>query len=124
MFKVPTNEDTPRAPRHAQLHKLGPVCNRNDDSEATLGGDVVSEKARQSSEERHGDGMSGITDAVDGGKGNLDENDNYPEGGLKAWSVALGSFFLLFSGLGIMNTIGLWFVSTLIIGRIEILLTL
>ena len=104
MFKVP---NTPCAPRHAQLQHLGPVYNRSDDPEATLGGNVDSEKAKRSSEGRHGDAMSGITDAAEG---NLDENDIYPEGGLKAWSVVLGSFLLLFSALGTFNIIGLWFV--------------
>ena len=40
-----------------------------------------------------------------GGSG--DDYEEFPEGGLKAWSVVLGSFFALFSSLGIMNTIGM-----------------
>lgn len=32
----------------------------------------------------------------------------YPEGGLKAWLVVLGSFSGLFAGLGLMNTIGVY----------------
>ena len=32
----------------------------------------------------------------------------YPEGGLKAWLVVLGSFCGLFAGLGLMNTIGVY----------------
>ena len=39
-----------------------------------------------------------------------DENEEFPEGGLKAWSVVLGSFFALFSALGMMNTIGTYVV--------------
>lgn len=32
--------------------------------------------------------------------------ETYPEGGLQAWSVVAGSWFALFSSLGLMNTIG------------------
>ena len=39
-------------------------------------------------------------------EGVVDDDENYPEGGLKAWSVVLGSFCLLFAGLGIMNSTG------------------
>lgn len=35
-------------------------------------------------------------------------NETYPEGGLKAWSVVVGSWFSLFSSLGLMNTVALF----------------
>ena len=35
-------------------------------------------------------------------------NETYPEGGLKAWSVVLGSWFSLFASLGLMNTVALF----------------
>lgn len=35
-----------------------------------------------------------------------DENKEFPEGGLQAWSVVIGSFFALFSALTMMNTLG------------------
>jgi MFS family permease len=35
-------------------------------------------------------------------------NETYPEGGLKAWSVVMGSWFSLFASLGLMNTVGLF----------------
>ncbi|KAJ5492671.1 hypothetical protein N7539_001417 [Penicillium diatomitis] len=34
------------------------------------------------------------------------EGNTYPEGGLQAWSVVIGSFFGLFGSLGLVNTIG------------------
>ncbi|KAF8477610.1 MFS monocarboxylate transporter [Kalaharituber pfeilii] len=68
-----------------------PPCKEEDDSDTTLpvpeGGERLSaEKARLEAEQ--------------------DENENYPEGGLRAWLVVLGSFLLSFAGLGVMNTMG------------------
>ena len=40
-------------------------------------------------------------------RGLEDENEEYPEGGWKAWSVVLGSFFASFSVIGTMNTSGM-----------------
>ena len=37
---------------------------------------------------------------------NRDDHEEYPEGGLRAWLVVLGSWLALFSSLGIMNTLG------------------
>lgn len=34
-----------------------------------------------------------------------DDDDSYPEGGLQAWLVVLGSWLALFSALGLMNTL-------------------
>lgn len=34
--------------------------------------------------------------------------ESYPEGGLKAWLVVVGSWFALFASLGLMNTIALF----------------
>ncbi|KAI8154464.1 Riboflavin transporter MCH5 [Colletotrichum sp. SAR 10_65] len=36
------------------------------------------------------------------------EEETYPEGGLRAWSVVLGSWLALFSALGIMNSIAVF----------------
>ncbi|KAK1446075.1 major facilitator superfamily transporter [Colletotrichum melonis] len=36
------------------------------------------------------------------------EEETYPEGGLRAWSVVLGSWLALFSALGIMNSIAIF----------------
>jgi hypothetical protein len=43
-----------------------------------------------------------------------DDDDDYPEGGLGAWLVALGSWLALFSSLGLMNTLATFqaYVST------------
>lgn len=40
-----------------------------------------------------------------GGDGDGYEEPTFPEGGLRAWSVVLGSWMALFSALGIMNSI-------------------
>lgn len=37
-----------------------------------------------------------------------DDEVSYPEGGLKAWSVVLGSFLGLVAALGMMNTVGIY----------------
>ena len=44
----------------------------------------------------------------------VDDDDGYPEGGLKAWLVVLGSWLALFSALGLMNTLATFqaYVST------------
>jgi uncharacterized membrane protein len=39
--------------------------------------------------------------------------ETYPEGGLRAWTVVLGSWFAMFASLGIMNTIGIFQAYTL-----------
>ncbi|SPO00036.1 related to monocarboxylate transporter 2 [Cephalotrichum gorgonifer] len=44
----------------------------------------------------------------------VDNDEGYPEGGLKAWLVVLGSWLALFSALGLMNTLATFqaYVST------------
>lgn len=43
-----------------------------------------------------------------------EDDDDYPEGGWKAWSVVFGSFCAMVASLGTMNTIGVFqaYVST------------
>ena len=43
-----------------------------------------------------------------------DDDDSYPEGGLQAWLVVMGSWMALFSALGLMNTLATFqaYVST------------
>lgn len=48
------------------------------------------------------------TDTVGGASTTAAEEETYPEGGLRAWSVVLGSWLALFSALGIMNSIAIF----------------
>ena len=43
----------------------------------------------------------------------ISQDETYPEGGLQAWTVVLGSWFAMFSSLGLMNTIGIFQAYTL-----------
>jgi hypothetical protein len=56
-----------------------------------------------------GKGLAGLSNAVQafnsaGSSGN--DQEIYPEGGLQAWSVVLGSWLALFSSFGLMNILG------------------
>ncbi|KAF1985567.1 MFS general substrate transporter [Aulographum hederae CBS 113979] len=64
-------------------------------------------------EEHEGDtlttyGSNIPTSAFDSHSARPDENTTYPEGGLRAWLVVLGSFCAMLAAFGIMNTIGVF----------------
>ena len=113
------DDDTAIGTAHHSLYGHHPVPVPAQDSASTLHGVLSEEKG---SGEKGVEGQKEET-AVGGeplqtgnkvereGEGGLEEglvdnNEIYPEGGLKAWSVVLGAFCLLFAGLGLMNTIG------------------
>lgn len=83
-----------------------------EDSASTLQGALSASEESRNSKRRvgswEGETRAETKSPLAGNKaeGGGDDNDIFPEGGLKAWSVVLGSFCLLFAGLGIMNTIG------------------
>ncbi|KXH61110.1 hypothetical protein CSAL01_05715 [Colletotrichum salicis] len=72
------------------------------------------------SKEVAGEGQGGAGDTTDddgnyihrtdtaGGASTIAEEETCPEGGLRAWSVVLGSWLALFSALGIMNSIAIF----------------
>ena len=43
----------------------------------------------------------------------ISREESYPEGGTRAWLVVLGSWFALFAGLGVMNTLAVFQAYTL-----------
>lgn len=112
----PRDEEGTIGTSHHAIHAVSlPV----DDSASTLNGDLTEEKC-QGPQNFKGNGDEeiprGENDIGIEGEGintpsteqsSVDENDKYPEGGLQAWLVVLGSFCLLFAALGIMNTIGM-----------------
>jgi MFS transporter len=50
--------------------------------------------------------MTGPTDQPVIGTNDLDADQDFPEGGLRAWLVVLGSWLASFGALGISNTMG------------------
>ena len=112
MFKVQTNEDTPRphSPRSSD-HPVSLALTSPPGDVTRCGNATADEKGKP------GLGDSGSTLAQqrikdekdienDDADGDDDEDRKFPEGGGCAWSVVLGSFLFLFAGLGVMNTIG------------------
>ena len=98
MFRAPVNEvGTAHNVPRCHHPDPDPVSNISD---STPPGEIVGEKVNGSTEVARGNGCR-----IGGGLG--DENEEFPEGGFKAWAVVLGSFFALVSSLGIMNTIGM-----------------
>jgi len=111
-FELQDDDTAIGTPHHAlHGHHLVPVPVPAEDSAPTLHGALTEEKGSRKSSvggreslqagnkaerERDGDLEEGL----------VDDNEVFPEGGLRAWSVVLGSFCMLFASLGIMNTIG------------------
>ena len=136
MFKTPANEDSAQSPSHLQPHEcnihhrdleysgtdkdLGaahhtlrshhpvpvPVSNHSD---STPQGKIAGKQAKGSTEVGRGnEKLSHEEQEQCKTRGGLGvEDDEFPEGGIKAWSVVLGSFCALFSALGIINSIGM-----------------
>jgi len=113
------DDDTAIGTAHHSLYGHHPVPVPAEDSASTLNGVSSEEKGRgergvegpeeetavgreslQTGNKAEGEGEGGLEEEL------VDDDESYPEGGLKAWSVVLGSFCLLFAGLGLMNTIG------------------
>lgn len=89
---------------HHSLHRCPPV----PVLESTLLGEIAEKKARSSIIVMKVDGNISLEDQEQSGtQGSGDVNEEFPEGGWKAWSVVVGSFFALFSALAILNTIGM-----------------
>ncbi|KAF8456595.1 major facilitator superfamily domain-containing protein [Terfezia claveryi] len=113
------NDETAITIAHHSLYGRHPVLVPTEDSASTLHGAQREEKwgGKGCVEGREEEPEAGRESLQTGSKaevkpegslkeGLVDDNENFPEGGQKAWSVVLGSFCLLFAGLGIMNTIG------------------
>ncbi|KAK2001198.1 hypothetical protein LX36DRAFT_529676, partial [Colletotrichum falcatum] len=72
---------------------------------ASAGADVYGKDPRRRQQGhggKEGDDYLGRTDTA------AAEDEAYPEGGLRAWSVVLGSWLALFSALGIMNSLAIF----------------
>ncbi|KAI5803335.1 major facilitator superfamily domain-containing protein [Peziza echinospora] len=131
MWKVPTHEDTPHPKRVSVdasattgggassdpngLNRRRTVESRSD-VEHVAGSielpTATGEHALESSQTLH-DQAHVEKSRIYGKKGGPEEEEEeeegeFPEGGLKAWSVVLGSFLFLFGGLGVMNTMGIF----------------
>lgn len=137
MSKVPVNVDTPQHLTHPKSHEgnthnhdiecqkeggdLGTahcvLCNHHtvpapvppvsNDSDPILQGEIAEKKAKGGMEVRSGNDKPSLEEQEQCTTPGCLGGEEYPEGGWKAWSVVLGSFFALFSALGIINTIGL-----------------
>lgn len=112
MFKVPAIEDKSVGTGHHAPPSHHPIpVPVSSDSDSTLPGEIVEEKAKDNAEVRRGNEKPSLEDQEQSRtRGSLgDEIEEFPEGGLKAWTVVLGSFLALVSSLGIINTIGMSF---------------
>lgn len=114
-FELRDDENAIGTAHHA-IYSHHPVPLPPDESVSTLDGTLTKDERRPigaAGSPEMGTGLDSRRAAreteVSGGspmEAGVGENEDYPEGGVKAWSVVLGSFCLLFAGLGIMNTIG------------------
>ncbi|KAM0333576.1 hypothetical protein ACHAQA_002241 [Verticillium albo-atrum] len=55
-----------------------------------------------------GDGVAGAHQEDDDEEEEEEEEDGFPEGGLQAWLVVMGSWLALFSSLGLMNSLAVF----------------
>ena len=109
-------DDTTIGTAHHSLYGHHPVPVPVEDSTSALHGTLSEEKGGgiEAPEEETEVGKESFktVDKAEGDAGGgierglVDDNEIFPEGGLKAWSVVLGSFCLLFASLGIMNSTG------------------
>ncbi|KAH9235092.1 hypothetical protein K456DRAFT_1806357, partial [Colletotrichum gloeosporioides 23] len=72
---------------------------------ANAGGNTYTNPGNSAADGKDGDFINRVPSAA---TTTAAEEETYPEGGLRAWSVVLGSWLALFSALGIMNSIAVF----------------
>ncbi|KAI8271099.1 Riboflavin transporter MCH5 [Colletotrichum sp. SAR 10_98] len=72
---------------------------------ANAGGNTYTNPGHSAADGKDGDFINRVPSAA---TTTAAEEETYPEGGLRAWSVVLGSWLALFSALGIMNSIAVF----------------
>ncbi|GKT92575.1 riboflavin transporter MCH5 [Colletotrichum tofieldiae] len=73
---------------------------------AGAGGNAYGQGPRQ--QQTYGKEAGDYLGRADTAASTVAEEETYPEGGLRAWSVVLGSWLALFSALGIMNSLAIF----------------
>ncbi|KAG5970819.1 hypothetical protein E4U55_001442 [Claviceps digitariae] len=100
------DRDQPTNP-HPQTH---PVEKANPDSHDDAHDDDAATSHPQKNQKNQTTDLARQTTAT---CSTTSHEETYPEGGLRAWLVVLGSWFALMSALGLMNTIGVFQAYTL-----------